>query len=251
MPFGQRRQICCEQVEITIPESLLGELPPVLLPLAVANLPVTLWCRSPRIFSLPAFDTVAVVAGQVIVDSSGFADPGAVLERLVTARAGPARFTDLAWTRLTHWRELIAQIFENPRYLNCLCRTSSAAIFYEGARIPVEAFYLGAWLLSGLEKVGSPVQIEFVRQAEQGPGTIGKVELSAPEAPSRRFAVALSGQAAETHIDGLVNRTDFPFPTEYSLLREELSIHQRDTVFEQIVPRAAQLAARQRPNRRP
>jgi glucose-6-phosphate dehydrogenase assembly protein OpcA len=242
MPFGQRQEICCEQVEITIPEAMLGELPPVLLPLAVANLPVTVWCRSPRVFFMPAFSGFALLAGQVIVDSSGFDDPAAVLKRLAAGRAESVRFADLAWTRLTPWRELIAQIFENRRYLGCLARTSRAAVFYSGARIPVEAFYLGAWLLRGLERVGSQAQIQFLRQDEQVPGAIFRVELSAPEAVSSRFGIAVNDRVAETHIDGLVNRTDFAVPTEYSVLREELSIHERDRVFEEVLGRAAELA---------
>src|SRR5690348_3875845 len=44
MPFGQRRQICCERIEITASDEALGDLPAVVLPLAVADLPVILWC---------------------------------------------------------------------------------------------------------------------------------------------------------------------------------------------------------------
>src|SRR5215470_6457820 len=55
MPFGQRRQICCEQVEITAPDAALADLPPVVLPLCVADLPVILWCRSGRLARMPEF----------------------------------------------------------------------------------------------------------------------------------------------------------------------------------------------------
>ena len=49
MPFGQRRQICCEQIEIVSADASLADLPPVVLPLAVPDLPLMLWCRSPRL----------------------------------------------------------------------------------------------------------------------------------------------------------------------------------------------------------
>src|SRR2546425_7658672 len=74
MPFGQRRQICCEQIEITASEASLSELPPVILPLTVSDLPVILWCRSGRLFQLPDFSALASVAQKVVVDSSAFPD---------------------------------------------------------------------------------------------------------------------------------------------------------------------------------
>ena len=64
MPFGHRRQICCEQIEITASDVSLPDVPAVVLPLAVADLPVMLWCRSARLFSLPAFATLAAIARQ-------------------------------------------------------------------------------------------------------------------------------------------------------------------------------------------
>src|SRR5215831_5237069 len=54
-PFGQRQQICCEQIELTVSDAALGDLPSVLLPLRVADLPVLLWCRSLRLLDLPDF----------------------------------------------------------------------------------------------------------------------------------------------------------------------------------------------------
>ena len=42
-PFGQRQQICCEQIEITASDAALADLPSVILPLAVPDLPVILW----------------------------------------------------------------------------------------------------------------------------------------------------------------------------------------------------------------
>ena len=51
-PFGQHRQICCEQMEITASDAALADLPSVVLPLAVADLPLIVWCRSPRLLAM-------------------------------------------------------------------------------------------------------------------------------------------------------------------------------------------------------
>jgi len=53
MPFGQRRQICCEQVEITCSDASLGDLPSVVLPLESAGSSVILWCRSRACWGWP------------------------------------------------------------------------------------------------------------------------------------------------------------------------------------------------------
>ena len=50
-PFGQRQQICCEQIELRRATRPWAICPRVLLPLVVADLPVILWCRSPRLIA--------------------------------------------------------------------------------------------------------------------------------------------------------------------------------------------------------
>jgi len=68
MPFGQRRQICCEQWKSPFDASL-GDLPSVVLPLEVPDLPVILWCRSPRLLGMADFPPWRH-ARRVVVDSS-------------------------------------------------------------------------------------------------------------------------------------------------------------------------------------
>src|SRR6266536_1879491 len=55
LPFGQRRQICCEQIEIIATDAALADIAPVVLPLAVPDLPVIIWLRSARLWDLPTF----------------------------------------------------------------------------------------------------------------------------------------------------------------------------------------------------
>src|SRR5436853_6297522 len=67
MPFGQRRQICCEQIEISASDASLPDLPAVIVPLAVSDLPVILWCRGARLFELPDFALLANIAHQLVL----------------------------------------------------------------------------------------------------------------------------------------------------------------------------------------
>src|SRR5712692_10445130 len=79
MPFGQRRQICCEQIEISASNSSLADVPAVVLPLVVADLPVILWSRPPRLLANPAWRDLSGIATKTIIDSSVFPDPKAGL----------------------------------------------------------------------------------------------------------------------------------------------------------------------------
>src|ERR1035438_5248504 len=96
---------------------VVPDLAAVVLPLTVPDLPVILWCRSPRLFQLPAFSQLAAIAQKVVLDSAAFGDPAAALGDLCGAAAAGRLLADLSWTRLTRWRELIAQIFENRTQL--------------------------------------------------------------------------------------------------------------------------------------
>ena len=64
-PFGQRRQICCEQVEITASDTGLEDLRALVLPLCVPDLPVMLWCRDGRLPSHPQFPDLTAMASRV------------------------------------------------------------------------------------------------------------------------------------------------------------------------------------------
>src|SRR5262245_5122055 len=115
MPFGERRQICCEQIEITASDSALADLAPVMLALAAPDLPLIVWCRSGRLLRMAEFWNIARMSRKVIVDSAEFAhairSSGEALRRMANAVRSGFVLGDLAWARLTRWRETLAQAF--------------------------------------------------------------------------------------------------------------------------------------------
>lgn len=237
MPFGQRRQICCEQIEIVASDVSLPDLPAVIVPLAAADLPVVLWCRSARILRSPGFAQLAAVAEKVIFDSAVFPDPQGVLADAANRLNAPYALADLAWTRLTAWRELISQIFDNRSYLAKLPAISEVHISFGGNHPPVTASYLGAWLLDSLERAGAHPKL--IWQAASGDaGVFQRIDLIAPE-----FSVRLEGQGSgvEVSVNRLTTRTKLTGASDYDLLREELSIPNRDPIFEKTLARAARL----------
>jgi glucose-6-phosphate dehydrogenase assembly protein OpcA len=243
MPFGQRRQICCEQIEISASDASLPDLSAVILPLSVADLPVVLWCRGARLFGLTEFPQLAKIANKVVLDSAAFPDPAATLGRLDERSCSGQLLADLAWTRLTRWRELVSQIFESRNYLARLPNVTQARVGFGGATPPPGAYYLAAWLLDCLESTGAKALVNWEPAPNGMEGELSGVELIGNGlAVSIRVTGDRERQCAEVRVDSLVNRRVFPPDNDYTLLRQELSIPGRDPVFEKSLARAARLA---------
>ena len=231
MPFGGRRQICCEQVEITASDSALQELPPVVLPLAVPDLPVIVWCRSSRLAGMPEFRRIAAMAHKVVIDSSTMPDPPAALRRLSDVSGRGVMLGDLAWTRITRWRAMLSQVFENRETLALIPGVSKVRVAF-APTYDTAAWYMGAWISDCL----------------------GRPELTvAPEPSVASLRVELTGENLRVEllrqegrlvaaVNEIRNCTNLTPPTDYLLMREELGIVRRDAVFEKALASAARLA---------
>jgi glucose-6-phosphate dehydrogenase assembly protein OpcA len=235
MPFGQRRQVCCEQVEITVSDAAMADLRSVVLPLTVADLPLILWCRCTRLLSIPEFRDIAAMADKVVFNSGNAPEPAGFLQRARDAAARGVMLGDLSWTMLTRWREMLAQVFENHQNAAQLPRIASVDVEWGGSRY-APALYLGAWVRDSLAAAGVNPRLQISRAAEEdllrvrltGEGI--SVELNRED---DRMVVTLNGASQCTNL---------PQPTDYLLLREELGIVRHDPIFEKTLQSAAQLA---------
>jgi hypothetical protein len=102
-PFGSRQQICCEQIEISAGNDRLGDAARSCLPLLAPDLPVVLWCRAEPVPVSELFG----LAQRIIFDTATAGTP-ALLRRV--RRIG-CRVADLAWSRLTAWRQALAAAY--------------------------------------------------------------------------------------------------------------------------------------------
>jgi glucose-6-phosphate dehydrogenase assembly protein OpcA len=245
MPLGHRRQICCEQIEITSSNISLADVPSVLLPLAVADLPVIVWSRIPRLFGSPSLGDISRMAAKTIVDSAAFPAAPRPLGRLAASSGAGLVLGDLAWTRCTRWRELIAQIFENPDYARHLPEIASVAISHPGAEPTMGVRYMAAWLLLCLERCGSRPKVRWESGRDLADAGLGRIEFATAD-PSHLTASVqkLEGAVAEVRVNAVTSRTVFPEASDYELLREELSIGGRDPIFDSTLARAAAVESR-------
>jgi glucose-6-phosphate dehydrogenase assembly protein OpcA len=232
-PFGGRQQICCEQIEITASDAALADLPSLLLPLEVADLPVILWCRSARLVGTPELRDIARIATKVVLDSAAIPDGPEAIRRFAEAMGRGVVLGDLAWTRITRWRETLSRVFENRDTLAGLAQLGSVHVKY-GPGFETAAWYFAAWVHNALEDAGVKVSVAV----SAGAPTL-RLELAGKD-----FQLTLARQEDRlvTTMNGQQECTNLPLITDYLLLREELGIVGRDAVFERTLKAAAGLA---------
>jgi len=238
MPFGQRQQVCCEQVEIDATRPGLADLPPVIRALTVPDLPVVLWCRDTGLLDACDFPALLELAGKIIVNSGGCRDPRWMLDQLRAWRGAGRIVADLSWTRLTRWRETLAQLFTNPERRALLPRLERVTVSHYGEQPGVRALYMLAWLRKTL---GDGAEFTLESAGAMAPcqrhGEVHSVELSG--AGLDIAITQLEGEAVEVRSGELTTRVLFHTLNDYELLREELSIEGRDALYEGVLGTAS------------
>jgi glucose-6-phosphate dehydrogenase assembly protein OpcA len=228
LPFGHHREICCEQVEFSVSIDRARDIPSVVFPLVAPDVPRVLWFRSARIDSVTELGDLLTLGDKMIVDS---ARPGApaFADLRVLANAGFV-VGDLAWTRLTRLRQLIAQLLAGRD----LDKITHVSIELSASEVPPEAKYLQAWFRSELRFADVPIR-------RMDPGDFSHVT---GIRIGSDIHIRVESDCAEYETGSLRQRANLSggaFSTEQSpeadLLSEELSIMTHDRVFERVLQR--------------
>jgi glucose-6-phosphate dehydrogenase assembly protein OpcA len=150
IPAPGRPQVCCEQITIEARREGLSRIPGTILPLLVPDLPVVVWYPEGEPFRDQLFERLSELADRVIVDSERFVNPEGGLQRLAGLIGGMPLAGDLAWGRLTIWRELVAQCFDTPAFATQLQQIKQVRIAYELGCSRVPALMMIGWLATRL-----------------------------------------------------------------------------------------------------
>jgi glucose-6-phosphate dehydrogenase assembly protein OpcA len=220
-PFGHHREICCEQVEFSVSLNRVADLPSVLTPLAAPDVPRVVWFRSSRIDSVPDLGDLMVLGDKMIVDTARPGSP-AFADLRVLAHAGYI-VGDLAWTRLTKLRQLIAQILSG-RDLSAI---GNVSIEYSGSEASPEAKYMQAWLRRELRSAA----VDLRRVDSTSPVKIKAIRID-PDIHLR-----IESNCAEYETGSLRQRANLSECSEGDLLNEELNIMTHDRIFERALER--------------
>lgn len=239
-PFGKAQQICCEQIEITARPESWPNVGPTLVGLIAADLPVIFWCRHHAALDAAATDdqkaglqAVIKLANKVVVDSQGLAAKAAA--QVVSAlRAKGRTVADLEWTRLTKWRQPIAQIFDNPARQNRYSQFHTVEIAYTDDHLPACALYAGAWFSAPYK-----AKVSFVKEDGFGSG-LHRITL---RADAEEIVFERSGRDCMRlySTNGQQRSYTYEEPTDQALMTEELAILGADPGFDSAFVRGAEL----------
>jgi len=279
---GTSSQVCFEQIVVQTGATSPHQLRSVVIPLLISDLPVFLWWTETPPLLTPLFRAFSTLASRLVVDSADFVRPELTLPALANlVEAGPTfALTDLNWTRLTAWRELVAQFFDVPEWRPYLDRIGGVRIGFavdmDGREIhPSQALLLLGWLAARLgwreeehlapseaggmlfrmrRADGAPIWVRlrprFVKGVNEGDVT--GLRLLADREHHAEFVVKRldDGTAlADTDVlmDGasILRRVVFlPKPEVGELLAEELSITRDDPIFESSLAALCSLTGR-------
>jgi hypothetical protein len=174
----------------------------------------------------------------VILDSAALPDARAALTRMAGKSVHGVLLGDFSWTRLTRWRAILSQVFENRQNLAELQRIAKVTVVATGEP-SVAAWYMGAWVMDALAGAGAHPDFHMERTGESQPGELKSIVLS-----GAAFSAGLErcGARLIVTVGGLAYCNHLPALTEYSLLEEELRIVGHDAVFEATLVSAQRLS---------
>ena len=227
-PFGGQQQICAEGIEITADSEQTDEVARLLVPLIAADLPVVLWCRGPRAFLDRSLDPLFPLADKIVFNTRAVRHPSSAIEFLRRMRKDGRQVADLAWTRLTGWREAVAHLMDvSPSGWLAAGRGGVARIEHGGDRPGTRSLYFARWIeraLPGMNVTLTPVV--------GGAGLHSVVFAGGGEEKSIRLG---EGSSLEVRVGERRYSALLPADSEEYLMREELSILGRDSVFERVL----------------
>jgi glucose-6-phosphate dehydrogenase assembly protein OpcA len=218
-----------EVVVLRLYGSLVDHGASVVVPLLLADAPVVVWWpgEAPEI---PAEDPIGMLGERRITDASSSKRPLAQLvKRRDSYRPGD---TDLAWTRITRWRGLLASCLDQPPH-DKITQASVA-----GAADSPSADLLAAWLALQLK-----VPVKRVKSpAKSGPGLhsvvlcrrAGDISLIRPQTITAELKVA---NQPERHVA-------LPRRGLRDCLSEELRRLDADDVYSEVLSKGMALVAK-------
>jgi glucose-6-phosphate dehydrogenase assembly protein OpcA len=193
---GGRRAYDEVVVEAAVPDEYLAS---VALPLLLPDLPVFTWWLGTPPFGGEAMEELLGVSDRFLADSAAFPDPIRGLDRLARLLPGGPSPTDLAWGRLTPWRQLLAGAFTG-RQRDALDRIASVTVT---ANQPTAGLLLLGWVASRLGwRVTAPAGSGAATDGGRARYRAGDREVVAVLAPDGEGEAALASIRLVADVDG-------------------------------------------------
>ena len=225
MQEGGKAIVCSEVVRLDGPAAGDG-LASMAASLLLPDLPVFLLWLAPPDFERPVFRALRTLTTRLVTDSTRFPETLAVLGSLIAQDREVV--TDLAWTKITGWREVVASIFDDPGHREALSALEHVAIDYVRGS-DAQARLLGGWLVAstGCDAV---VTTRPVDRADMRVGSLTSVAL---DCGGQRYTVdrPQEGMAVIDTPDRVTRRVALRVPPTPVLIGEELEFLTNDHAF--------------------
>ena len=227
MPIGGEQQICSEGIEIAADSEQTDEVARLLVPLIAPDLPVVLWCRGPRAFLDRSLDPLFPLANKIIFNTRAVRHASSAIEFLRRMRKDGRQVADLAWTRLTGWREAVAHLMDACPGGWLAASGGEVRIEYGGGRPGTRVLYFARWIERALP--GANVTLIPI---EGGPGVHSVVFAGCGAETSVRLG---EGSSLEVRTAARTYSAVLPPDAEDCLMHEELSILGKDPAFDRVL----------------
>ncbi|HET6271984.1 MAG TPA: glucose-6-phosphate dehydrogenase assembly protein OpcA [Bacteroidota bacterium] len=157
LPVPGGKQVCCEQINLTARGTEANKIPSIVTSLLVSDVPTVLLWKHRVDLHDAVLRSLIQVADRLLIDSSEDSAPGTSLVawgQLLESH-GAAAFGDLAWTHLSQWRALLAQVFQPLEGRKHLPFLESVQIGYSTSTTPrhsglSQSLLLVGWLARSL-----------------------------------------------------------------------------------------------------
>ncbi len=255
-----RPQVCGEQITIIAPRDAGTHIPGIVLSLLEPDVPVVIWWAFDRVPGGTVLTHLQSVADRLILDTAHMDGAEAALRSVQRQIAAGVAISDLAWGRLTVWREQIAQLFDAPSALQQLWSIERIEIEH-GWRGATAALLLAGWLATRLNwrmakkrdtgvvltrSDGGEVLLECARVETTAVDSLAAVTLLTAHS---RLTVTRSASGdhlkACAIIDGLApveRAVHLPPLDTAALIVDELRLARRDPIYETALRQALDLA---------
>ena len=271
------KQVCGEQVTIEAAGPALEHLATAAEPLLVPDIPTFLWWKDIPHYEDKLFARIVELSDRVVIDSAAFDHPREDLVRVAQLVAEHPRIalSDLNWSRLTTWRNLLAGFWDVDGYREHLDRPDAVEIEFAPpaaakGQTSAQALLVAGWLASrlGWELISADGAGEGGAQAFRLRSSDHEFDLRLVAADGaeesagitvRRVTLTRGGGAAEFQArmsdDGTKLETTarvgqsneigrivgYEARTEGQRLSRELALLSRDRIYEETAAFAAQL----------
>jgi glucose-6-phosphate dehydrogenase assembly protein OpcA len=169
-PQQSGKQICCEQISLSTGKKGTAHLNGAILPLLLPDLPVFICCPPAELLDSDNFKDLVHLADRVILDTqSSFANMFELLKttKHITHLDNETHLSDLAWSKLTKWREAIAQLFDSQNETNRLENINAVEITTNETPTSFMGYLILFWLATRLgwnidriDKSGLTIQLK-------------------------------------------------------------------------------------------